>query len=246
MQWSFKRQLFFALSFLLIVLLVLGGVWYFFFYHPPTCFDGIKNQDEQGIDCDGSCNLVCEAPRISAQWARSVQVAPGVYHAVAMIRNPESGAGTQALPYTFQLFDEKNILIAERRGVTFLKPGETVPVFEPNIVTGERNPTRTFIVFGQATWTTMDRVSTPVAIVSRELDQQALILKADIENTLASPVGPVVLTSLLYDVNDILITASQTKIERMQGRVKETVVFTWQDVFSRPVVRTEIVARIQE
>lgn len=246
MRWAVKRQLLFALSFLLVALVVLGSIWYFFFYTPPTCFDGIKNQDEKGIDCDGSCKLICEAPRISAQWARSVQVAPGVYHAVSMVRNPESGAGTQSLPYTFQLFDEQNILIAERRGFTFLKPGETIPVFEPNIITGERNPARTFIVFGEATWKAMDRTSTPIAIVSRELDQQALTLRADIENTLASAVGPVVLTALLYDVNDILITASQTKVDRIQGRAKETVVFTWQTVFSRPVVRTEIVARIQE
>lgn len=244
MRWSLQRQLLYAFSFLAVAILVGVGTWYFFFYNEPTCSDSVQNQNESGIDCGGVCASLCEAPRVSALWARAVPVATGVYHAVALVRNPEPNAGTGALPYAFQLFDEKNILIAERRGTTFLKPGETIPFFEANIITGERKPARTFLVLGTASWVTMSRYESPVVITSRELDQQKLILSATLENTSARAVGPVVITALVYDESDLVIGASQTKVDRMLGKGTRDIVFTWQKPFEKPVVRTEIVARL--
>ncbi len=243
MRWAIKRQAVYAGSIFLALLLVLGAGWFLFFYHTPTCSDGILNQSEEGIDCGGVCATLCQAPRISALWARSVEVAPGVYHAVALVRNPESSAGTDLLPYTFQLFDSKNILIAERRGVMFLYPGEVVPLFEANILTGERTPARTFLTFGAATWVRMERPQEPIQITSRSLDEEALTLTAHIENKSAVVVRDTTLTALLYDADDILVAASQTKFAAIPSRGEQDAVFTWQQPFSRAIVRTDIVAR---
>ena len=246
MRWAIKRQLLYAGGVLLILLLVLLGAWQAFFYHAPTCTDGVQNQNEEGVDCGGSCSLLCQAPSVKALWARSVMVAPGVYHGVALVRNPESNAGTVSLPYRFQLFDGKNILVAERDGTMFLDPGEIAPLFEANIVTGERIPARTFVSFGAAVWTKMERKESPIAIVSRELDETALTLTAHVANTTALPVESIALTALLYDANDLLVAASKTKITRLPARGETDALFTWQEPFPSAIVRTEIVARIEK
>lgn len=246
MRWAIQRQFLYALGVLLVLALLAVGAWYAFFYHKPTCADGIKNQNEQGIDCGGLCSVLCQGPRISALWSRAVVVAPGVYHAVALVRNPEVSSGTASLPYRFQLFDDKNILVAERDGTMFLNPGEVIPLFEPNIITGNRVPVRTFVSFGNATWVRMSEKENPIAIQSRALDEQALSLIAHVVNTTALPVDSIALTALLYDKDDILVAASKTKIPTLPPRGETDATFTWQQPFPSPIVRTEIIARIEK
>jgi hypothetical protein len=81
MPWGMKRQLFYALVVLGVVAVLVVVLGFVFFYKAPTCIDGKMNQNEEGVDCGGVCVKVCEAPAISAVWARSVKVADGVYQA---------------------------------------------------------------------------------------------------------------------------------------------------------------------
>ena len=245
MRWAVKRQFLIALGIIISIALVLGGTWFAFFYHAPTCNDGMQNQDELGIDCGGVCKKLCTAPRVSALWARAVEVAPGVYHAVALVRNPESDAGTNSLPYTFSLYDADNILVAERSGTMYLYPGEIAPLFEANIVTGNRVPARAFVQFGQALWEKMGRAQTPIEIVSQSLDQTALRLTAHIQNTTVYPVAHAVITALLYDADGNLVNASQTTVDTLPARGEEDIAFTWQEPFTKPVARFDITPRVQ-
>ncbi len=245
MRWAFKRQFLYALGVLLVVALLGTGVWLVFFYHAPSCSDGVQNKDEVGVDCGGSCKKLCQAPRVSALWVRAVPVAQGVYHAVALVRNPETDAGTSALPYTFSLYDDKDILIAERRGTMRLEPNDIVPLFEANIITGNRIPARTFIDFGQSVWEKMVKSDNPIRIVSQSLDQDALTLSAHIENLTALSIVSTAVTALLYDVDGTLVNASQTTITDLPARAEKDIIFTWQLPFSKPVVRVEITPRVQ-
>lgn len=245
MQWSLQHQILYASLILFGLVLIAAGGWFLFFYTPDSCSDGAQNQNEEGIDCGGVCALLCEAPNVSATWARSVRVAPGVYHAVAMVRNSDAGAGTTNLPYTFSLYDADNLLIATKKGLATLEPGEVVPIFEKNVITGERVPVRTFIDFEGGTWFKMERIESPIRITSQSLDQNNLRLTASVENKTPSAVENIILTALLYDADDVLVAASQTVINTLQARGTQTVTFTWQEAFERPVVRTDIVPRVE-
>jgi hypothetical protein len=245
MAWSSRRQFLYAAGVFTFFALLLGFSWYAFIYEPPSCVDGVLNQDEEDIDCGGVCSDLCTAPRVSALWARSVRVAPGVYHAVAMVRNPESKAGTDALPYTFSLFDSDNILVAEVRGTMVLNPGDIVPLIFTNIETRERIPERTFVTFGVSDWERRERVVSPVRIVSQEFDESALRLTAIVENMTPYPQSGVILTALVYDTEEVLIAASQTSISTLPARGSKSIVFTWQEPFSKPVLRADITARVE-
>ena len=245
MRWAIRRQLLYALLVLTVLVGLGGGGWYLFIYTPPSCTDNVLNQDEEGVDCGGVCLKLCRAPRVSALWSRAVMIAPGVYHAVALVRNPESNAATGNLPYSFTLFDSKNILIAQRDGMMRLDAAEIVPLVEPNIVTGERIPARAFVTLGTGNWQRAERKNLPVTVISKELDKNALRLSATIENESAVPVLNLGLTALLYDENDVLVTASQTTIDQLAARERREVTFTWQVPFTPDVVRFDVIPRLR-
>lgn len=245
MSWSSSRQTALALSVLGVIVLVGGIAAFFVFYEEATCFDGIQNQDEAGIDCEGKCTKLCEAPRVSALWARSVKVAPGVYHAVAMVQNPETTAGSEALPYTFSLYDANNILIAERHGTMTLEPGEVIPLFEANVITGERIPARTLIEFKQGEWHTMERSANPLTVGSLNLNPEARRLTALVSNTTPVSVPRAVVTALIYGEGDILVAASQTVVTDIPSRGSRETIFTWQEPFAQSAVRAVVTSRLR-
>jgi hypothetical protein len=81
-SWSQKRQIiYFSIPFFLF-LLVLSFVYFSFFYKPATCFDGVKNGNETGIDCGGSCSLVCtnDALKPITLWSKAFAVTDDVYN----------------------------------------------------------------------------------------------------------------------------------------------------------------------
>lgn len=232
------------MSIIVAIGLILLGLWFVFLYRAPSCSDNTKNQGEEGVDCGGPCSRLCLAPTVSALWARSVEVAPGVYHAVAMVQNPRTDAGTASLPYTFELYDSSNVLVAERSGVMYLDPGEVAPLLEPNVVTGNRTPAHTFVSFQPAVWEKMERTDVPIGVVSQSLDADALKLTAHIKDTTAFPVPSFTVTALLYGADGTIVAASQTAVDGMAAREERDIVFTWQEPFAAPVTRVDIVPRL--
>lgn len=244
MRWALRRQFLYALSVIVALALILVGSWFAFFYHSPSCSDNTENQGEGGVDCGGPCTKLCVAPTVTALWARAVEIAPGVYHAVALVENPQTDAGTALLPYRFSLYDSSNILVAERLGTMYLNPGEVVPLFEADIVTGNRIPARAFVSFSPAVWEKMAHTDISVRVISQSLDSQALKLTARIENASALPVSQFTVTALLYGADGNLITASQTAVDGLAAHEDKDIVFTWQEPFAASVTKTDVVPRL--
>lgn len=228
-----------------MVLGVAGSAFYFsFFYHPPTCSDRIQNGDERGVDCDGSCSRLCKAPNVSVVWARSVPVAPGVYHAVALVKNPNTeAAGT--VPYTVSLFDADNILVAVREGELPILPGESAPLFEANITTGERVPSRTFVDIGSGAFIKKKRAIQAVKVLSFDVDEDRARVTALLENQSLFTVSDITVTALAYDEEEIVRYASQTTLASLPARSRSEVTFTWQEPLSG-VKRVDIIPRVLE
>ena len=156
MHWAMKRQLEYAIGVIVTFAIVLGGGWYIFLYSPASCIDHTQNQNEEGVDCGGVCSTICTPPRVDAIWARSVKVSNGVYHAVALVKNPLANARGTGLTYSLSLYDEGNILIAERKGSFNLAPGETRAIDGAPPGTGQAVATRQSPTAGDAEATSRD------------------------------------------------------------------------------------------
>lgn len=243
MSWADRRRTSIAVGIVLffVTLTVLG--WYAFIYTPATCTDGIQNQDELGIDCDGSCARICTVPRVDALFSRAVNTAPGVYHAVALVKNPLPNARARGVSYALSLFDAENILVAERRGTLQLEPGETRVLFESNVLTGERIPARTLTRFEGGEWDRALPDEAVIRVIPGTLDTEKRILTSVIENLTPISVTGIIMNALLYDSAGVLVTASETRLESLQAFGRHEATFTWLTPFERSVTTWDIVVR---
>lgn len=246
LTWSGRRQLLYSGVGAIIVFILLIFIYETYFTAPPTCSDGKQNGDERGIDCGGSCALVCaadaHAPVVS--WARAFRTSTSTYNAVAYVQNNNVGAGALGVQYSFQLFDAANILIAERDGVTNIPPLRIVPITESNINTGSRIVARTLFAFTNdppAVWNKVPAGSYPQLTVTQPTHNDNYSrLDATLVNNNVGDVKTVAVVAIIYDADDVALATSKSVLQRVAGRSQQQVVFTWQGGVSG-AVRFEII-----
>jgi len=233
----------------IVVLLILIGVpTYFLTRETPTCFDGEQNHSETGIDCGGECRLICaaESKPVVVSWSRAFEVTEGVYNAVAYLENQNFNAVAESVPYSFKFFDAKNILVAERQGVTTLSRDGVIPIFEAQVVTANRKPERTFFEFSEApVWEKKEEQEELFVedVLLRNTDTLPELI-ANIENESVDSYREVEVVATLFDARGNAFAASRTIIERLEGRSVREVTFTWPTPFVSSVSQIDIIPRI--
>ncbi len=248
MSWATRRRTLYLSIFGGVAAVALAFVLVPIFYRAPTCADGAQNGDERDVDCGGSCARFCafEVASPTVSFARTLPVARGVYNVVAYIVNPNVGASADRVPYSVRVFDEENVLIAERKGETFIAASGVNPIFEPSIVAGERTPARTFFEFtGPVVWERSALPAQPFAVRSMELsgEESAPRLTAEVENLLAERLDAVEVVATLFDPEGNAVATSRTVIETLRKHAVVPVVFTWPAPFARPVARIDVMPR---
>lgn len=245
MTWAARRRALYLGSVAAVALIFLGVFVFLFWYERPTCFDGVQNQGELGVDRGGPCELLHESQvkEATVLWSRAFQVVPGVYSAVAYVDNPNFSAGASNVPYSFKLFDSENILIAERRGVAYITPNSIVPVFEGGISTGNRVPNRTFFEFLEVPqWVRVDTPVEGLGVENWELsdEDKAPRITAVINNQSFTDIRDVDVVATIFDSADTAIGASRTVIDLLPKQSSQEVAFTWPRSFTGTVARIEI------
>ncbi len=243
--WAFWRRVQYGSGFLAFIGIITAGVYFLFFYTPATCFDGLQNDLELGVDCGGGCVRICAftVEKPSIKWAESFRITDGQYNAVAYVENTNLEAATPELGYTFSLYDGDE-LIASRRGTTILPPNSVYPIFEGRIATANlREPTRTVIELDEPDlW----QPATIGRNQFRTLDIELLgtdarpRLNVSIENTELVTSDQVEVVATIFNRAGDPLTASQTFIDNFPGRTKKDVVFTWPNSIAKTVRSCEV------
>ena len=230
---------------LLIVLAVSGYIAYSVLSTPPLCFDGKQNGEEKGIDCGGTCSKLCANQALApvVLWARAFETAPGTYAAAAYVENNNVGAGATSVAYAFRLYDEDNLLIIEKGGVTDIPPQEIVPVFASAIDAGTRKVSRTFLEFSEVpVWHKIPSETLPnVRISNLRLTESGARLSAEAVNQGSADVRNLSLIAVLFDGRGVALTASKSVLGRIPRGSSAQVVFTWPSQ-NTAAVRAEITA----
>lgn len=210
--------------------LVLGvAIWRIFFVAVPQCFDGVQNGAEHGVDCGGACALICahEAAAPVVLWSRSFETAPSTYTAVAYIQNKNVGAVARNVRYTFQIFDDKNLLVVERTGTTTIPPALTVPIVESNINVGNRTVARTLFAFADVpVWKKVEVELPLLRTTNQSLARDGSRLSATIVNESLIDARKVAAVAVLFDAAGVAKDASRSIVDIPRKGSKE-VVFTW-------------------
>ncbi len=138
------------LSLVLSFSFLVGIGWYFIFLKTPeTCFDGIKNQNEQGVDCAGICTAACIETVTGRDFqAKEVVFVSGGdnrYDVLGRIFNPNDSVGASSFRYVFELHDATGQIVATRSGTSYILPQETKSLMELNLETTVAPTTVTFM-----------------------------------------------------------------------------------------------------
>ena len=127
MEQRIQKQLIIGLIFILII----GGFGYgiadYFFIIEPTCFDGVQNGLEEGVDCGTlACGVACEPAvmPLNVVSQKLIEVRPGDYDFVAQINNPNSFYGASLARYDLNLITESGTFLG-RSGTFYILPGQT-------------------------------------------------------------------------------------------------------------------------
>lgn len=245
-KWAARRQiLYYAVAIVVLVVLAFS-TWRIFFFKAPLCSDGIQNGAETGVDCGGSCALLCAdtARAPSVLWARSFLTAPQTYSAAAYLQNNNvaAGAGAKRVHYSFQLLDSKNILIAEREGIVDIPPMQTVPVVESGINAGSREVARTFFNISDEypiAWKKVPADSIQKLRISNTTPYQNGRLSATVVNDSFDDAKKVSVVAVLFDGSGVARAASKSIVEKVSRRSSEDITFTWPEMFEG-ITRAEV------
>lgn len=247
LDWRSKKKLTYllgaaaAIGFFIFLVVILTS-------SEPTCFDGKKNQDEEGIDCGGSCKpCVVNAKEIITLWTRVLETnKKGIYEAVSLIENPNLFYGLSSFKYTFKLYDKNNVLVAVREGQTYLNPREKFLIFAANIKTGERTPVRAFMEIEQISeWQYIDKEKVPLVISSKNFQNTPFpSLNAKLFNESLFPLKEISAAAVLYDENENAMAVSSTYLSSIAAESGVFITFTWPFPFSKIPKSSQIFARV--
>ncbi|MFA5764138.1 MAG: hypothetical protein WCX27_01475 [Candidatus Paceibacterota bacterium] len=250
MSWSQRRKATYTLSFLSLVAITLIVVFFSFFNKKATCFDGVKNQDELGVDCGGSCTILCRAEYTNPKvlWERWAKISSsGTYNMLAYVQNPNIGAAVMNAPYTFKIYDRNNVLLLTKSGMTYIPASTNFAVFEDGISIGDKVPARIVFQFADnLVWQKTESKELSITAISKTLvneDSQPKIFVTLKNNTLL-PVRNIESIAIAYDENDNALGFSKTKTDLIEKEGTAEIVFTWPERFEKKVLKIEIVSKV--
>lgn len=250
MSWATRRRILYITGIILFFLVVVGGpiAYRIISTLPPLCGQGTMRP--AGVS-NGPCSLLDPAnlQPIGILWARGFVVrAPsdlgsGSYNAVAYIQNSNERAATQQVRYRFGLYDSQNVLVAERRGETYIMPGGVTPIFESQIATGNRTVAHTYFSFTSTpVWQPSRNAITGITItnVQTEALDSAPRITAVVNNTNPVATDNLTLVAVVFDPAGNAFAASATTVAHIERNASATVTFTWPNAFAASVGRIDI------
>ena len=223
--WSSKRRIIYGGSILGIFLLIAIVVVFSFFYKAPTCSDGIRNGDEQSVDCGGSCINLCQSaflpPKIKWGGGKYEKIADDLYNVASYIINPNTNGAAINVPYKFTLYDAQGILITEKKGIVTLPAHRNALAFEPSINVGKRDVSKvTFEFIASPSWFKSHDSLNGLAVMDKRYseDENGSSLEVTLENRNLLPYGNIMVSVVLYDDRDNAIGFSRTRIDKIISR----------------------------
>ncbi len=244
LSWSQKRQFIISAGALIAAAAFFAVSLFLAWYRAPSCFDKKKNQDERGVDCGGSCALLCADEAIAplVHFVRVLPAGEDVWSTVAYVENKNPNAGALRVPYVFKLYDTDNLLAYERRGEAFLPPHSAFPVVEGGLRVGERVPTRATFEFLEPPLFVAMGEPPRLEIRNRTFREENGVsrLEAELYNPTVAALTAVEARALLYDSAGNVFAASETVLREIAPRAAVALRLTWQRAFSAPPARIEI------
>ncbi len=235
-MWSARRRAF-------IILVVIAALALLIFVPitirnlavVPTCTDGRQNADETGVDCGGSCVLVCraQAAPLIVEWARVVPVTSTVYNMAFLAHNRNYDAIARNVPYRCALYDAEHNKLQEQKGNMTVSPAGKMTQIETGLEFPAENPP----VTARCEFSTNHQwLRLPAKSLPSPFDYQSTVIDSEGRpsvTTMASSLDPnrtfsnVGFVASVWDSTDTLVAVSRTLVDTISPTNRYPLVFTW-------------------
>lgn len=251
-RWSSRRKKFiFGLVIVALVFLV-GIPAGLFFYKAPTCSDNKQNGDERGVDCGGSCQLLCAVeslPIVQKGDAQVITVAPGVYEVVAIFENPNVDAEIYRANYSIKLYSAGNpVAVKIIDGSTYIPRNSSFAVFEGPFAFPDSVPQKASFSWdnNSLVWEKTEKSLPSVSIQSKNLTNASTTPRLDISvlNKSLGNISNLELVVLISDKSGNVFAASKTFLDNLSAGATTPAVFTWPRGFENEVGLIDIIPRV--
>ncbi|MGC8981768.1 MAG: hypothetical protein ACP5JU_02355 [Minisyncoccia bacterium] len=128
-----QKQILYGIIFFSIFLIFSFLIYNFLFKPKPSCYDGIKNQGEEGIDCGGPC-IPCEVLKLSPlrkSEAKILIYPDNTLDLIASVGNPNDNYGVKKFSYRFLIYGNNDF--KQVSGESFILPLEKKYILETNL-----------------------------------------------------------------------------------------------------------------
>ncbi len=248
MSWAAQRRFFILLIVSAITIAFITIVLITIFYKTPSCTDGVQNQDEQGIDCGGSCPYLCSAQEQppTVLYTNALTNKAGRTDIIALVQNNNHIAAAKNVLYTIKIYDKNQLLLGQTTGTVDLPPGTNVPVYVPNVVSGNQTVRGAFLTIDPVSiqWYQMTsdprilpKISPPIPGGTVDTPR----VDATLTNSSVTSLTNVLAIVLVHDAHGEVIAASQTIVPIIPAQGQTTATFTWNDAFSSAPTLIEVV-----
>jgi hypothetical protein len=247
-SWATRRKFLYASVSILLLILLVAVPFFLYYYKAPTCFDGIENGSELGIDCGGACVRLCQSaflpPRIEWGGAKFEKQSEGLYNVASYIVNPNINGGAMNVPYKMMLYDASGLLITERFGTLTLYPRRNTLAFQTAVKVDKRIPAKaTFEFTSPPVWyKSSDRLGGINILDKNYVDEiNTSSLQVLLENKNLQPYQNLLVSVILYDVNSNAIGFSQTRVDSIDGKNgRQVAPYTWSFARDGKVAKIEV------
>lgn len=251
-KWSIRRKriaLYIVVGFLVIII---GVPLYFFLKTTPTCFDGKQNADETGVDCGGSCKLLCSnalSPILIHGDPRILKIATSTFEVVASVENPNPLGTILKAGYSFKIYSDQSLGPKKIiQGVAYVPKASAFVVFQGPFDMGGVTPTRVVFEWDPATliWEKDTSVTPNISIDEPPMTgaNNSPRIDATVKNMTLNVLNNIEFVVLVYDVNDNIIGASKTFVDSLNPNESTPIVFTWPNAFNSSSTPYHIFSRV--
>ncbi|MEK7499086.1 MAG: hypothetical protein AAB649_00580 [Patescibacteria group bacterium] len=248
MSWAARRRFFILLILGSVAAMFLVGISIATFYEAPSCSDSVKNQNEEGVDCGGSCTYLCTAKEQppTVLFTKALTNSEGRTDIIASVENKNMSSAAKNVPYRITLYDKNKLIIKEMVGTLDLPPGASVPVFVPGVLLGKQVVTGAFLSIDAVSpqWfsmTTDSRVVPTLSNIKQVGTVSAPRIEAILVNPSVSALENVQVIVLVRDARGDIIAASSTVVPTISAQGQATATFTWNGPFSSESASIEVV-----
>ncbi len=234
-MWALWRRFVYGLTLLIIFLVPFSYFSYQKLYQAPTCKDGVQNGEEVGVDCGGSCSLLCSSDVIPVEttFAQFFKNDDGTYDVGVLLLNKNSGSAPKSLKLTVILKSKEDKILLQKEVLTIIPVASDLPVVLQR-VTLSGVPDKVIVVKEEGySYVIKNKIITPIKIATSFDQVSKNGVYVTLTNTTKKELLRFPVSVVLYDEQRKPLGVSESMVERLSRGETKTIEIIFGHTFGR-------------